>query len=237
MPIINRKDWYVADRGKQTFAGYENETLFNQGEELFEGKLREYPNASNIIVIRSYENNIEDRELNTRVIIQAVGGYNNINRKRKILARKKFGLRVGDIIVYEDSNWLVDDWVNQERTTDDFSSLQYCNDILQVETINSISTGEYDDFGRPKNSVTKEIVNLPCVYRTNKISSFDESPINIPDNRAHAYIQYNKDIKVGDEVYVGGKDYRVYGIDNTFKHPTEEYGFLILTLEMPGKTM
>jgi len=234
---VDRKGWYFADRGKQTFSGLEKDSLFNQGEELFEGKLQQYPNATDINVLRLYESDLNKRKLETRVIIQAVGGYNNINRKRKILARKSFGLRIGDIVEYENLNWLVDDWINYERSTDDFSSLQFCNGDLEFKIITETSDGRKDDFGRPIVSKTEQSLSLPCVYKTNKISSFDEAPINLPDNRAHAYVQYNENIKVNDEVTVCGRNYRIYGIDATFKHPKENSGFLILTLEMPGKSM
>lgn len=237
MPEDYKKNWYFADRAKQTFAGYEKETLFNQGTELFEGKLNTYPNATDILVSRLYEVEPENKILSTRVIIEAVGGYNNVNRKRKILARKNFGLRIGDIVEYESSYWLIDDWVNHERSTDDFTTMELCNDILKCDYIIEVDTGQKDDFGRPIKNKTTETINLPCVYKTNKIGSFDDAVINLPDTRAHAYIQYNKTIKVNDEVFVGGRNYRVFGIDETFKHPTEDYGFLILTLEMPGKTI
>lgn len=236
MPEEYRKNWYFADRGKQTFAGYEKDTLFNQGIELFEGKLREYPNATDILVSRLYENEPENQTLSTRVIIEAVGGYNNINRKRKILARKNFGLRIGDLIEYEGSKWLVDDWINHERSTDDFSSMEFCNDLLEYNYIEEIDTGTVDDFGRSIKTKTTTLKSYPCVYKTNKIGSYDDAVINLPDTRAHAYIQYNRDIKVNDEVFVGGRNYRVYGIDETFIHPTENCGFLIITLEMPEKT-
>lgn len=233
----DRKSWYYADRGKQTFAGYEKDNLFNQGEELFESKLQQYPSASDVFVVRFYESTPDEIRQKTRVLIQAVGGYNNINRKRKILARKNFGLRIGDIIEYEGLSWLVDDWINHERSTDDFSSLQFCNGNLECEIITEVPTGNKDEFGRPIVNKTKESLNLPCVYKTNKISSFDEAPINLPDNRAHVYIQYNANLKVNDEVTVCERNYRIYGIDATFKHPKKNHGFLILTLEMPGKSM
>lgn len=235
-----REDWYVKNRSQMTFTGYEKDILFNEGEELFEGKLTQYPNAYDITVYRYYEDSDEKAELETKVIIQSLAGYKNINNSRKILARKSFGLRTGDLISYKNDIWLTNDWINRQRSTDDYSSLIFCNHKLSFIFTKKTVSGT-DDFGRPIYTTENTNYSLPCYYTVNVLTSEDGMAINLPDNRAKAYIQYTKLLKVGDEVSVAGHNYRIYGIDNSYMVTQDtsvgyEYGVMILTLDKPKTT-
>ncbi len=245
--MANREDWYLKNRGECIFTGYEKDVLFSQGEEFFEGKLSQYPNAYDITVYRNYEVKSVKRVLFTRAIIQSLAGYKNINNSRKILARKSFGLRIGDLINFNNDMWLTTDWVNKQRTTDDFSSLTLCNHKLSFKKIEKEDTGVVDDLGRTIYDETVINYELPCCYVTDVINSYDDTFINLPDNRARAYIQFTDLISVNDEVNVAGKNYRVYGIDKNYMITNNEinnedddfiseYGVLILTLEAPMTT-
>lgn len=236
-----REDWYLKKRGEAIFAGYEKDLLFSDGEGVFEGYLQQVPNAYDVVIKRYYEVDETKRVLNTRVVIQSLAGYKNINNSRKILARKSFGLRTGDLVEVQDKIWLVTDWVNRQRTTDDYSSLTLCSHTISFEKEEKIKTDEVDDFGRPKYTVQKTSYDIACYYTTNVIDSYENGSINLPDNRARAYIQYTNLLKVGDEVVVAGSHYRIYGIDNSYMETNDksvgyEYGVMILTLEMPVKT-
>lgn len=239
--MANREDWYLRNRAQTTFAGYEKDTLFNQEEELFEAYLQQFPNAYDIKVYRYYETDEELRVLDTRAIVQSLAGYKNINNSRKILARKKFYLRTGDIIEFKNNKWIVTDWVNRQRGTDDYSALMLCNHTVNFDKVSKVATGETDDFGRPKYITEKTNISLPCYYTTNVMNSYEDGFVNLPDNRAKAYIQYTTELKVGDEVTVAGDNYRVYGIDESYMvygdtYVGYKYGVLILTLEAPVTT-
>lgn len=239
--MADRQDWYLKSRGESIFTGYEKEVLFSQSEELFEGKLKQYPNAYDITVRRYYEEEEQNRVLETRAIIQSLAGYKNINNSRKILARKSFGLRTGDIVEFRDDVWLTTDWVNRQRTGDDHSSLTLCNHTLKFIKQNKTDTGETDDFGRIKYNTVIAEHNFPCYYTTDVMNSFEDGFVNLPDNRARAFVQYTDLLKVGDEISVAGSNYRVYGIDRSYIVANDvsvgyEYGILILTLEMPITT-
>lgn len=235
-----REDWYYKTRGEMTYAGYEKETLFNDGESLFEGNLSQYPNAYDITVYRYYEEATEDQELQTRAIIQSLAGYKNINNSRKILARKSFGLRTGDVISFTHGIWLVSDWINRQRSTDDYSSLIFCNQIMSFNKETKADSGEVDDLGRPIYTITNKEYNLNCYYTTTLMSNDDGEVINLPDNRAKVYLQYNSALSIGEEVSIRNVNYRIYGIDESYVvAATEEeptYGVMILTLEMPSST-
>ena len=239
--MANREDWYLRDRKQMTFTGYEKELLFNQEEELFEGYLQEFPNAYDVTVYRYYEKEEKDRILQTRAIVQSLAGYKNINNSRKILARKKFYLRTGDIIDFNNNQWIVTDWVNRQRGTDDHSALKLCNNKVIFTKEIKEDTGEVDDFGRPKYKIKTETMELPCYYTTNVQDSYENGFVNIPDNRARAYIQCTELLKTGDEVMVAGIHYRIYGVDQSYMVYNDKkigypYGIYILTLEMPVST-
>lgn len=239
--MANREDWYLKNRGEMTFSGYEKDLLFNQEEELFEAKLQQYPNAYDIKVYRYYEAEDTKKVLETRAIVQSLAGYKNINNSRKILARKSFYLRTGDIIEFKNNKWLTTDWVNRQRGTDDYSSLMLCNHEVSFTKQTKNSDGEVDDFGRPKYNITTEEIKLPCYYTTNVMDSYENGFVNLPDNRAKAYIQYTDLLKVGDEINVAGDNYRIYGIDESYMvygdtYIGYKYGVLILTLEAPVTT-
>ena len=236
-----REDWYLKKRGAASFVGYEKELLFSDGEDLFEGYLQQFPNAYDIVIKRYYEVDKAKRSLNTRAIVQSLAGYKNINNSRKILARKSFGLRTGDLVEVKDKTWLVTDWVNKQRTTDDYSSLTLCNHTISFEKEEKTKTNEVDDLGRTKYTINKTSYDIVCYYTTSVIDSYENGSINLPDNRARAYIQYTDLLQVGDEVVVAGSNYRIYGIDRSYMEANDtsvgyEYGVLILTLEMPIKT-
>lgn len=238
--MANREDWYLKSRGEMTFSGYEKDILFNQEEELFEAKLKQYPNAYDITVYRYYEEEGQ-QVLETRAIVQSLAGYKNINNSRKILARKSFYLRTGDIIEFKNNKWITTDWVNRQRGTDDYSSLMLCNHEVTFEVQTKTFEDKYDDFGRPKYNVVTEQKSLPCYYTTNVMNSYEDGFINLPDNRAKAYIQYTDLLKVGDEIKVAGDNYRIYGIDESYMvygdtYIGYKYGVLILTLEAPVTT-
>lgn len=238
--MADRSNWYKKNRGEMTFSGYEKDILFNDEETLFESKLEQYPNAYDIIVYRNYENDINDRILHTRAIIQSLAGYKLVNNSRKILARKSFGLRTGDLINYMDNTWLTTDWVNRQRGTDDYSTLMLCNHQISFNQITKVADGA-DDFGRPKYIETEQNYSIPCYYTINVITSLDDASINLPDNRARAYIQYTDLLNVDDEIVVAGMHYRIYGIDKSYMVTNDtsvgyDYGVLILTLDAPIST-
>lgn len=237
----NRQDWYLKTRGAASFAGYEKDLLFSDGEGVFEGYLRQFPNAYDIVIKRYYETDEAQRNLDTRAIIQSLAGYKNINNSRKILAKKSFGLRTGDLVEVQNRTWLVTDWVNRQRTTDDYSSLTLCNHTISFEKEEKTKTDGVDDFGRPKYTVETTSYDIACYYTTSVMDSYENGSINLPDNRARAYIQYTNLLQIGDEVVVAGSHYRIYGIDRSYMETNDtsvgyEYGVLILTLEMPIKT-
>lgn len=239
--MANREEWYHKNRKQMTFSGYEKELLFDDGEDLFEGYLEQFPNAYDIIINRYYEKNEADSLVTTRAIIQSLAGYKNINNSRKILARKKFGLRTGDLVNFKNNIWLVTDWVNKQRTTDDYSSLTLCNHTVSFKKESKTLTGKKDDFGRPIYDIVVTEIEYPCYYTTNVMDSYENGAINLPDNRARAYVQYNEIYNVGDEIFVAGSNYRIYGIDRSYMETNDvsvryPYGTLILTLEMPVKT-
>lgn len=239
--MSNRESWYLKNRGDATFAGYEKDLLFNQEEELFEAKLKQYPNAYDISVYRYYESEEENITLLTRAIIQSLAGYKNINNSRKILARKSFGLRTGDIIFFKDNTWLTTDWVNKQRGSDDYSSLTLCNHSISFSIKEETNSGKVDDLGRIIYTTEETPYNLPCYYTTSIIDSYADGAINLPDNRAKAYIQYTNLVNVGDELTVAGTNYLIHGIDKTYMVVNDtsveyEYGVLILTLEAPVST-
>lgn len=239
--MANREDWYVKKRGDATFAGYEKELLFDDGENLFENYLQQFPNAYDIVITRSYEIDTNKQVLYTRAIVQSLAGYKNINNSRKILARKSFGLRTGDLVTFKENTWLVVDWINKQRTTDDYSSLTLCNHTVSFNKEEKEKTDEVDDFGRPKFNVKTVQYDFPCYYTTNVMDSYENGSINLPANRARAYIQYNNILKNGDEVNVAGSNFRVYGVDRSYMETNDksvgyDYGVLILTLEAPMQT-
>ena len=147
--MSNRTDWYLKNRGDATFSGGEKDNLFNQEEELFEAKLKQYNNAYNVTVNRYYETTAEKKTLLTRAIVQSLAGYKNINNSRKILARKSFGLRTGDLITFNGDTWITTDWINKQRGTDDYSSLMFCNHSVSFAIDTKVDSGQSDEFGRP----------------------------------------------------------------------------------------
>ena len=110
-----------------------------------------------------------------------------------------------------------------------------------METLIEKTVDGTDDFGRPIYETQATEYSLPCYYTVNVLTSEDGMAVNLPDNRAKAYIQYTKLLKVGDEVSVAGHNYRIYGIDNSYMVTQDinvghEYGIMILTLDKPKTT-
>ncbi|WP_255233939.1 hypothetical protein [Bacillus altitudinis] len=195
------KDWYLSSSSNY-LSGWENEEFSANKYEIFKEILANSP--------ETYSVSLNDKRVD--VIIQTTQD----SEVKKVITVLGL-LNRGDLILYDNSYWLVNSRPTDNKMNDS-ATMKQCNSSIKLSTGDiQVDTGKINEItGKPiKKLVPGESIEIPCVFeRTVSVNGSDQ-PINLPDGQAHITLPYstNPHLKIGLKTQFYSEEYIVHDID------------------------
>ncbi|MCP9283645.1 hypothetical protein [Bacillus safensis] len=195
------KDWYLSSSSNY-LSGWENEEFSANKYEIFKEILANSPETYNV--------SLNDKPVD--VIIQTTQD----SEVKKVITVLGL-LNRGDLILYDNSYWLVNSRPTDNKMNDS-ATMKQCNSSIKLTTGDiQVDTGKINEItGKPiKKLVPGENIEIPCVFeRTVSVNGSDQ-PINLPDGQAHITLPYstNPQLKIGLKTQFYSEEYIVHDID------------------------
>lgn len=144
-----------------------------------------------------------------------------------ILLKPNVSLNIGDMIVMEDSTWMVTDYTG-ENLLYPKAKIEICNYLLKVKTGETKVLVGHDNLKRPQYNITPTYADVNCIIRNSIAGVSLNQNINLPNDNLYISMKYDdnaKLIKENDMFDIYNKQYKVTGTDFTAIH----YGKGVIT--------
>lgn len=185
------------------------------------------------ITKRNINRNFDESLFSTMVNINGIDveaiinqGKDSINKT--MLLRPDTKVNIGDIILYEESSYLVFDF--ETNNIYPLAKLVKCNSTYALKGEVTQDLIGYDDAGRPIYDATQGVdTQVPCIVENKVLVGDDNQPINLPDGRVQVTMSYrdHNELQVDKSFTMYGENYQIKHVDKT--KSLNGVGLLVIT--------
>ncbi|MBM7598093.1 hypothetical protein JOC34_000450 [Virgibacillus halotolerans] len=200
------EDWYLMTSNNKYLSGFELDS-FEEAYDAFGDLLDQSPESYNVQV----------NSVDKRIIIQTT--HKSIN---KTILFSKGNINQGDIVLFDDLNWLVLDMPTFNRIYEK-SIMAVCNETFTVVEKGERYIKDFDELGRPEYGWHDDKNHeISCVVESSAESMYSrDKVVNMPEGTLSIKIPFDKShlITLETKIDVFDAPYQVYNINkaNVFK--------------------
>lgn len=201
------KSWYLST-SDDYLSGYENEEFTLNATSAFDEVLNNSPESYDIL----------HNSIPSRMVIQ-----DQDDREKKKVLSKLGTIERGDIISYKGQDWLVTDYVDDNKMYQT-AKMHLCNASILISSGEKVPIG-WDDFNNPIYGDDEDTAEeIKCIAEKTMVYEGMDNPINLDEDKIKITLSYFP--ITADEFQLYGENYVIKSIDKT--KSINEKGLLIL---------